>query len=358
MRAAQATRPKNQNEAYIKNARCVHRPLTRNDRSDMAHEQKALQALTTLQRRLDPKMAGPVIHAAPGQPVCEVRLDRLVIDSSGFPAEAVLRLPGFERTEGHLLRRREPEDFLPHRRLTRFSSTTSIREMVVLTERQSLRLPPCRITMIAEDQRGLQFADVCGVLELLPDAKTVLVEIAWDFSPDSVADGAFIRAHALFGKSRRRRVAEIRGYDSWGSRRGRKQFVRSYDKPEIRAHRLEIQLLAGLLEKLGISDIFDFQQLTQLLPDHVVFAKFDEQSVIARLRNNRFSATKTIHLIEKLDDHSDDLYAQCHVLHRFARMTNIRRAMLPLRENQLLEEALRDWLKKWPAAPARLGQKK
>jgi hypothetical protein len=212
--------------------------------------------------------------------------------------------------------------------------------------------------MIAEDQQGLQFADVCAVLELLPDVRVGLVEIAWDFSPDSGVDGAFIRKHALFGKSRRGRVAEIRGYDSWGSRKGRKKFVRSYDKPEIRAQRLEVQVLAGLLEKLGISDIFDFQHLTKLLPAHLVFAQFDEQSVIARLRNNGFSATKTIHLLQKLDDHSDDLYAQCHVLHRFARMTNIRRAMLPLRENQLLEEALRDWLKKWPAAPARLSQKK
>lgn len=212
--------------------------------------------------------------------------------------------------------------------------------------------------MIAEDQEGLQFADVCAVLELLPDAKVGLVEIAWDFSPDSGVDGAFIRANALFGKSRRRRVAETRGYDSWGSRRGRKKFVRSYDKPEICAQRLEVQVLAGLLEKLGISDIFDFQHLTKLLPDHVVFAKFDKQNVIARLRNNGFSATETIHLLQKLDDHRDDLYAQCNVLHRFARMTNIRRALLPLRENKLLEEALRDWLKKWPAAPARLSQKK
>ena len=324
----------------------------------MAHEQKAQQALETLQRRLDPKVGRPVIHAAPGQPLCEVRLDRLRIDSSGFPADAVLRLPGFERTAGHLLRRRAPDDFLPHRRLTRFASTTSIGEMVVLTERQSPRLPACRITMIAEDQQGLQFEDVRTVLELLPDARVRLVETAWDFSPDSVVDGAFIRAHALFGKSRRRRVAEIRGYDSWGSRGGRNKFVRSYDKPEIHAHRLEVQLLAGLLKQLGIRDIFDFQRLTKLLPDHVLFAKFDEQSVIARLRTNRFSATKTIHLMRKLDDHSDDLYAQCHVLHRFAKMTNIRRALLPLPENQLLERALRDWLTKWPAAPARLGQKK
>ncbi len=324
----------------------------------MEHKQKALQALTTLRRRLDPKVSRPVIQAAPDQPVCEVRLDRLGIASSGFPADAVLRLPGFERTKSHRLKRREPDDFLPYERMTRFVSTTSIHEMFVLIERGSHQLAGCRITMIAEDQQGLQFEDVRTVLELLPDARIPLLEIAWDFSPDSVVDGAFIRTHALFGKSRRRRVAEIQGYDSWGSRRGRRKFVRSYDKPEIHAHRLEVQLLARLLEKLGINDIFDFQQLTQLLPDHVLFAKFDKQNVIARLRNNGFSATETIHLMEKVDDHSDDLYAQCHVLHKIAKMTNIRRAMLPLRENKLLEEALRDWLKKWPAAPTRLGQKK
>jgi hypothetical protein len=324
----------------------------------MNRAQKTRRALETLRRRLDPRVGRPVIQAAPGQPVCEVRLDRLVIASSGFPADAVLQLPGFQRVKSHRLKRREPDDFLPYERMTRFVSTTSIHEMFVLTERQSHRLAGCKITMIAEDQRGLQFEDVCGVLELLPDVRLTLVEIAWDFSPDSVVDGAFIRKHALFGKSRRRRVAEIRGYDSWGSRRGRQKFVRSYDKQEIRAQRLEIQVLAGLLEKLGISDIFNFQHLAKLLPDHLMFANFDKQNVIARLRNNGFSATETIHLIEKLDDHWDDLYAQCRVLHKIAKMTNIRRAMLPLPENKLLEEALRDWLTKWPAAPARLGEKK
>jgi hypothetical protein len=61
--------------------------------------------------------------------------------------------------------------------------------------------------------------------------------------------------------------------------------------------------------------------------------------------------------MRELDDHWDDSYAQCNVLHRFARMTNIRRAMVPLPENKLLEEALRDWLKKWPVAPGKLRTK-
>src|SRR5580698_2528475 len=117
----------------------------------MNRAQKARQALATLRRRLDPKVGRPVIQAAPGQPVCEVRLDRLGIASSGFPADAVLRRPGFQRVKSHRLKRREPDDFLPYERMTRFVSTTSIHEMFVLTERQSHRLAGCKITMIAED---------------------------------------------------------------------------------------------------------------------------------------------------------------------------------------------------------------
>ena len=71
--------------------------------------------------------------------------------------------------------------------------------------------------------------DVLSVLELLPGAKLVLVELAFDFGFKSGVDGEYVRAHALFGKSRPNNVANLRGYDSWGTRRGSK-FVRSYYK--------------------------------------------------------------------------------------------------------------------------------
>jgi hypothetical protein len=71
--------------------------------------------------------------------------------------------------------------------------------------------------------------DVLSVLGLLPDARVVLVELAFDFGPRSGVTGAYVRRHALFGKSRPKNVASFRGYDSWGTRKGAK-FVRSYYK--------------------------------------------------------------------------------------------------------------------------------
>jgi hypothetical protein len=185
----------------------------------MKAERKMLDALRTLRRRLNPKVNRADRLPLTGQPLCQTRLDRLGITSSEVLVDAILQLPGFRRNRSHWLKRRKPKDFLPYRRVTSITSGTSIFELVILSERQSPRLPQYRITMIADDIQGLRFEDVRSVLELLPNARLVLVELAWDFSTGSRVDGAFIRAQGLFGKSRKRRVAEIRGYDSWGSRK-------------------------------------------------------------------------------------------------------------------------------------------
>lgn len=193
--------------------------MTHRETPDMGNEKKMQDALQTRRRRLDPKADSSVFRPWKGQPLCEVRLDRLRIASTGFPMEAILNLSGFRRTKSQWLKRRKPKDFLAYRRLTRFESTTSVGEMCVLTERQSHRLAQCMVTLIAEDKMGLRRDDVRAILELLPSAKFKLVELAWDFRVDSGVNGAFIRAHGLFGKSRRRRVADIQDYDSWGSRK-------------------------------------------------------------------------------------------------------------------------------------------
>lgn len=136
------------------------------------------------------------------------------------------------------------------------------------------------------------------------------------------------------------------------------KFVRSYTKEEVQAHRLEFQLGSQFLQKLGISDIFDFQRLKGLIPGHLLFVKLDEQKVIARLRGAGFSAQRTIQIIQKLHDHDDDLYAQCAVLHKSAGLKNLRRLLVPLPENQLVLNALEEWAAGWPTAPARLGARK
>ncbi len=163
------------------------------------------------------------------RPVCEVRLDRLVVTASGIAEELIRRLPGFRRTKKHFLRKKHSKHFLAYSRVTKFESTTSIRQMIVLSDRRMRRLAYCKVTLIARDETGLVPRDVLSVLGLLPDARVVLIELAFDFGSGPGVTGAYVRRHALFGKSRPKNVASFRGYDSWGTREGAK-FVRSYYK--------------------------------------------------------------------------------------------------------------------------------
>jgi hypothetical protein len=160
---------------------------------------------------------------------CRVRLDRIGVTTSGISEDLILKSRKFRRVNKHFVWRKYPQQFLPYDRVSKFTSRTSICEMHVLTGRQMKRLAQCKITMIARDQTGLQPRDVMAVLDLLPDVRLVMVEIAFDFGFNSGVDGAYVRRHGLFGKSRHSQVASHRCYDSWGSRKGAK-FVRSYYK--------------------------------------------------------------------------------------------------------------------------------
>jgi hypothetical protein len=190
---------------------------------------KMREAADCHDRRLGMSWEQTQLSGAKRKPHCKAGLDDLVATASGIAEDLILRLPGFRRVKKHFLRRKHPKHFLAYSRKTTFESTTSIRQMIVLSERRMQRLAYCKVTLIARDETGLKPEDVLSVLRLLPDARIVLVELAFDFGFSSGVTGAFVRRHALFGKSRAKNVASIRGYDSWGTRKGPK-FVRSYFK--------------------------------------------------------------------------------------------------------------------------------
>jgi hypothetical protein len=156
-------------------------------------------------------------------------LDRLIVTASGIVEELIRQLPGFRRTKKHFIKKKYAKQFLAYGRMTRFESTTSIRQVIVLSERRMRRLAHFKVTFIARDETGLEPRDVLAVLGLIADPRMVLVEIAFDFGFRSGVTGSYVRRHALFGKSRPKNVASIRSYDSWGTRKGTK-FVRSYYK--------------------------------------------------------------------------------------------------------------------------------
>ena len=99
-------------------------------------------------------------------------------------------------------------------------------KFLVESDRREAWLPPYRLTLYADDRTGLLPNEVFGVLEVLPDFRLTIVELAFDFAPDQM-NRKFVREHALFGKSRP--VASKDGSDYWGTRRGSKR-VQSYLK--------------------------------------------------------------------------------------------------------------------------------
>lgn len=186
-------------------------------------------AQVCLDRRLGCTWEREQLAAAKDRPDCEIRLDRAQVTASSVSEQMILGIPGFYRTSKHFLKRKHAQDFLPYGRVTTFTSNTSIAHLTVLSDRRMPHIAPCKVALIGSDVTGLQPEDVIRVLELLPDSKLVLVEIAFDFGFRSGVDGAYVRRHALFGNCRRNQVGSIRCYDSWGSRKGAK-FVRSYFK--------------------------------------------------------------------------------------------------------------------------------
>jgi hypothetical protein len=319
---------------------------------------KMQQATSSLDRRLGQSWEQAQLSGARRRPLCKVRLDRLVVTASEADGSLILGIPGVRRGRNHFLRRKHPTDFLPYGRRTPYLTNGSISQVVVLSEPSMQHIAPCKVTLIARDELGLQPQDVLSVLELLPDMRFVLVELAFDFGFHSEVDGANVRAHALFGKSRPNQVAVRRGWDCWGTRRGAK-FVRSYFKPQLGAHRVELQLNRKFLRRHEIKDIFDFKRLVEIVPErHILFAEIDKSTVVRHLKNAGHDRYEVRQILERVSEHDDDIYAQCAVLRKRGRLKNVRRALVPLHTNYLVQKAIKKWAEQWPKKPGRLEGKR
>lgn len=316
---------------------------------------KISSAQDCLNRRLGVSWERADLAKAQNIPVCVVRLDRLEFTATGIAKKQILDIPGFRSGDDHFVRRKAPENFLPYRRVANFESDTSIRKMDVLYKPTARWIAAFKVTLISQDKTGLQPVDVLSILELLPGAKVVRIEVAFDFGYSAGVDGAWIRSHSLFGKARRNQVGIRRGWDAWGSRRGAK-FVRSYYKKELKIHRLELQLNRKFLRRFGINDIFDFRRLMSILPvNHILFAEINSAKMLHHLRTGGHWGSEFRQILERVADGSGDLLLQCSVLRKRGGLRNVRRVLIPLKENHLVAKALETWAAQWPVGPKRLG---
>ncbi len=105
-----------------------------------------------------------------------------------------------------------------------------------------------QITWVADDHNGIAPLDILRILKRCRYFRFVLVELAFDFSPDSGVDRQFVRRHGKFGKSRRCFDRGGREQLRYGSRKSGK-LIRCYPKEEVNAFRVELEFHSRLLAK-------------------------------------------------------------------------------------------------------------
>src|ERR1700740_1905366 len=189
---------------------------------------------------------------------CLVKLDRIVITAIVVSLQALCGIPGYRAGKTKSLWRQL------YGEVTRILGTGSIHEIIVESAPNARWLPKFRITIVPRDPTGLLFEDLCFIIELIPEFKLVLVEIAFDFPLASIVDTSFVRRHMLCGKMRMR-VGGTELHERWGSARSAK-IARAYVKFEVPSFRIEFQLHSRFLRKHEINHTSDFPSLATILP--------------------------------------------------------------------------------------------
>jgi hypothetical protein len=159
-------------------------------------------------------------------PVAAAKLDRMQGYSRKNPSAALQGIPWLKSGRSHRIKRPSDGRFQAFRRVYWFESRTSGLKLLLESERHEAWLMPYRLTWYADDSTGLLPDEVFSVLEVLPDFKMTMMELAFDFVPEEM-NRKFVREHALFGKSRP--VPSVNDTDYWGTRRGSKR-VQAYSK--------------------------------------------------------------------------------------------------------------------------------
>jgi hypothetical protein len=314
---------------------------------------RMLLALLTLQERYVHMRKQLHEHGGYKRLECDCKADRMVLTTRNQPWRVLEDL-------GH--RSRPPQRLWDqsYRSISRMRGTKSIREINVEHEPNAGWLAPYRITIIPGDETGIEVQDFRAILEMLPDLKIVLLEIAADFPMDSMIDTDFVRRHLLSGKMwLRRGSSENKFHQRWGPSTGR-MVVRTYAKWAASTMRLELELHARFLRDKEIKDLFDFQRLAGIIlaKKHIWFGQIDEKKLMAQLRRNGIGKEEQRQILQQVKTRETSLWEVLRFLRRTTGLKNVRRLLRPLDDvNQVVADAFEKWAAQWQAKPTRLVKK-
>jgi len=131
-----------------------------------------------------------------------VRLDRLQILSWARQGRKPPKVEGFRVVRDSFVRCQTSTP--TYARCRQYQSLTNDAKIYWQYERLKGWLKQWKITLIADDETGLSYAEVQTVTKYCRFFRFLTVEIAVDFCPSVGITKKFVRQHGLFGKSHRR----------------------------------------------------------------------------------------------------------------------------------------------------------
>lgn len=208
-------------------------------------------------------------------------------------------------------------------------------------------LQPIKLTVVAEDPKGLQrpeFESICGQFSW---ARLLTVELALDFQYGSKVNRSFVLAHGVFGRSALvggRLFRDLR----YGTRHS-ETLVRAYDKPKINCFRVEIELHSKWLRKFGLGQPVHLSKLPPLLCfDRVLFVEVKWDVLTEYLERKNYDAST----LEKVRAQSWSIDHTLNCLRRQVSLVNVRRFLKPLPVNSVIKHRLRAWAIRWSGRTA------
>lgn len=279
-------------------------------------------------------------------------IDVLIFTCNENPTAALKEIPGFYSGNSHVV---ASADKTRYSRAHWFTRIDSKMKFCLESDPLDRWLAPYRLQMYADDQTGLLLDQITSVLEVIPGAALILVELAVDFSPLTGVNAKYVRERGVFGRSQRDLSKNPFG-DWWGARKACKR-TKSYMKDAVGGHRVELRMRSAFLHEHEIYTIFDFHRFAELVPrHHIFFARLNEDRLIAWLRRGRYTGKEIIGILREVVKREGCLTDVRKYLSEEVGLKNTRRLLQPLRPNKFVREALSELVTKWPAAPARLGE--
>jgi hypothetical protein len=280
---------------------------------------------------------------------CVARVDRLRWDSWSKRGALVPKVKGFETVRDIRLGWRSGNPPI-YARVRELLSKHSATKAFWQYKRQKAWVKQWRVTLIADDLRGITAREAWSFCKHFRFLKLLLFELALDFSPDSGIDANFVPQHARFGKSRFR--PDRGGPDQlrYGSRYSGK-LVRCYWKESVNAFRVEVELHSSLLPRPRRNNLREIPETRWLeiadagfsiLPGHCSFVKLRFNALGRHLRH-RFGDRGEVLLERTRARSTHSLHSALAYLRRKG-IHNPHRFLQPMtRINAAIERAIDDW---------------